>query len=308
MQGKELREAMSKQKQTLFRGAATALVTPFCDGKIDFEAFGRLIDRQISEGIDALVVVGTTGESATLTDKEKIALIAYAAARVDGRVPLIAGSGCADTAHTVRLSREATAAGADALLVVTPYYNRPSQAGLCAHFTAVADRVTLPLLLYHIPGRTGVTLTMDTYARLAEHPGIIGVKDAGTDVAATARLIREYGDRLDVYAGNDALTLPVLSVGGAGVISVLSNVMPREVRDVCRLWREGKPRLAGARAASMGALTEALFADSNPGPVKTALELLALCRAEVRLPLLAPSSALREELHALLREKHLLSE
>ena len=299
---------MSKQKQTLFRGAATALVTPFCDGRIDFEAFGRLIDRQIEQGIEALVVVGTTGESATLTEKEKIALIAYAAARVDGRVPLIAGSGCADTAHTMQLSREACAAGADALLVVTPYYNRPSQAGLYAHFCAVADHAGLPIILYHIPGRTGVTLTLDTYDRLAEHPNIIGVKDAGVDMAATARLIRSCGDRLDVYSGNDELTVPVLSVGGVGVISVLSNVMPREVHDVCRLWREGKPRLAGARAASMGALTEALFADSNPGPVKTALELLSLCRAEVRLPLLPPSEAVREELRRQLRARHMLRE
>jgi 4-hydroxy-tetrahydrodipicolinate synthase len=297
---------MSKQKQTLFRGAATALITPFREGRIDFEAFGALIDRQIEQGIDALVVVGTTGESATLTHKEKIALIAYAAARVDGRVPLIAGSGCADTAGSILLSREAASAGADALLVVTPYYNRPSQEGLYAHFCALADCVRLPMLLYHIPGRTGVTLSLSTYDRLAEHPNIVGVKDAGADVAATARLIRKCGDRLDVYAGNDDLTLPVLSVGGMGVISVLSNLMPRAVHDICRLWREGKPRLAGGKAAALGELTEALFADSNPGPVKTALELLSLCRAEVRLPLTEPDAALRARLEQLLRERHLL--
>jgi 4-hydroxy-tetrahydrodipicolinate synthase len=297
---------MSKQKKTLFRGAATALITPFSNGRIDFEALGNLIERQIKGGIGALVIAGTTGESATLTDAEKIALFAFCAERIGGRVPLIAGVGCADTAHTVTLARSACAAGADALLVVTPYYNRPSQAGLQAHFTAVADAADKPIILYSVPGRTGVTVSTDTYIALSEHPNIIGVKEASTDMGAVSALIDSCGSRLSVYAGNDDLTVPFLSLGGVGVISVLSNILPGAVADVCRLWFEGKPRLSAARAARFHCLSRALFADTNPVPVKSALSMMGLCREEFRLPLVPPSTAVRERLSACLGDLKLL--
>ena len=299
---------MSKQKKTLFRGAATALITPFCEGRVDFEALGGLIERQIKEGIGALVVAGTTGESATLSDPEKIALFAYCAERIGGRVPLIAGVGCADTAHTVTLARSACAAGADALLVVTPYYNRPSQAGLRAHFEAVADASERPILLYSVPGRTGVTISTDTYIALSEHPNILGVKEASTDMGAVSALIDACGSRFEVYAGNDDLTVPFLSLGSAGVISVLSNVVPGGVVDICRLWLEGKPRLAAARAAKYHGLLRALFADTNPVPVKTALAMMGLCREEFRLPLVPPLPATREHVRARLQELKLIGE
>ena len=289
---------MSKQKKTLFRGAATAIVTPFCDGRIDFDALGGLIERQIEGGIRGLVIAGTTGESATLTDPEKTALFAYAAERIRGRVPMIAGVGCADTAHTVRLSRAACAAGADALLVVTPYYNRPSQMGLRAHFEAVADAAEKPLIIYSVPGRTGVKVSTETYAALSEHPNIVAVKEASTDLGEIGALIEQCGDRLDVYAGNDDLTVPILALGGMGVISVLSNVTPAAVADVCRLWFDGKPRLAAAKAAKYHALTRALFADTNPVPVKAALAMQGLCREEFRLPLVPPCEAVRERVRA----------
>lgn len=297
---------MSKQKKTLFRGAATALVTPFSDGRIDFDALGTLIERQLSAGIGAILIAGTTGESATLTDPEKVALFAYAAERIHGRVPLIAGVGCADTAHTVRVARSACAAGADALLVVTPYYNRPSQAGLRAHYEAVADASDRPVIIYSVPGRTGVKVATETYDALADHPNVLAVKEAATDMGEISALIDSCGDRLDVYAGNDDLTVPMLSLGGVGVISVLSNVVPSHISDVCRLWFDGKPRLAAARYAKLRSLSRALFAETNPVPVKAALAMLGLCREEFRLPLVPPCDSVRERLRGCLEELKLL--
>ncbi len=292
---------MSKQKLSLFRGAATALVTPFIHGRLDFDALGFLIERQIDAGISALVLCGTTGESATLSDPEKIAVIAFAAERIRGRVPLIAGTGCADTAHTVSLSRAATAAGADALLVVTPYYNRPSQAGLVRHYLSVAESTDCPLILYNVPGRTGVSLSIESCMTLAEHPNIIALKEAGTDLSFVASLIAQLSDRLDIYAGNDELTVPTLALGGAGVISVVSNLAPGAVQEICRLWRESKPKLCAARAAKLSSLIRALFAESNPAPTKAALALLGLCREEIRLPLVPPNDATRAAIIAALQ-------
>jgi 4-hydroxy-tetrahydrodipicolinate synthase len=297
---------MSKQKKTLFRGVATALITPFTDARIDFDAFGALIDRQIEAGVAAPLVGGTTGESATLSDPEKVALYAYAAERIRGRIPLIAGVGCADTAHTIRMAGAACAAGADALLVVTPYYSRPSQAGLCAHYRAVADAAERPVIIYSVPGRTGVRVATETYIALAEHPNIVAVKEASSDMGDISLLIETCADRLDVYAGNDDLTVPILSLGGAGVISVLSNVLPAATVEVCRLWSEGKVRLASARYAKLRPLSRALFAETNPVPVKCALSLMGLCREEFRLPLVPPSTAVRERLSACLGDLKLL--
>lgn len=297
---------MSKQKKTLFRGAATALITPFCDGRIDFDALGKLIDRQIDGGINAIVIAGTTGECATLTDPEKIALFAYTAERIKERVPLIAGIGCADTAHTIRVAKSACAAGADALLVVTPYYNRPSQAGLRAHYEAIADVVDKPLIIYSVPGRTGVRVEIETYEALSEHPNILAVKEASTDLGEIGALIDLCGDRLDIYAGNDDLTVPILALGGMGVISVLSNIAPTPVSDICRLWFESKPRLSAAKAARYHRLTRTLFAETNPVPVKAALALLGLCREEFRLPLVPPCENVRAQVREALEELKLI--
>lgn len=297
---------MRNKKTMLFRGAATALITPFCEGRIDFDALGTLIDRQIEAGISALVIAGTTGESATLTDPEKVALFAYAVERIHGRVPMIAGVGCADTAHTVRLARSACSAGADGLLVVTPYYNRPSQAGLRAHFEAVADAAERPIILYSVPGRTGVTIRTETYAQLADHPNILAVKEASTDLGEISALIDSCGDRLGVYAGNDDLTVPILALGGIGVISVLSGIVPAGVSEICRLWFDGKVRLAAARSAKYHRLSRALFAETNPVPVKTALSMLGLCREEFRLPLVPPCEPVRDRVRACLEELKLI--
>ncbi|MBR2622438.1 MAG: 4-hydroxy-tetrahydrodipicolinate synthase [Clostridia bacterium] len=299
---------MSKQKKTLFRGAATALITPFSSGRIDFDAMGKLIERQIAAGIKALVIAGTTGESATLTDAEKIALFAFAAERIQGRVPLIAGVGCADTAHTVALSRSACAAGADALLIVTPYYNRPSQAGLRAHYETIADNSDKPIVIYSVPGRTGVTVSTDTYIALSDHPNIIAVKEASTDMGAISALIDSCGNRLDVYAGNDDLTVPICSLGGMGIISVISNIVPAAVADICRLWFDGKPRLAAARSAKYHCLSRALFADTNPVPVKAALAMMGLCREEFRLPLVSPCDEVRERIRLCMKDLKLIAE
>lgn len=297
---------MSKQKNTLFRGASTALITPFCQGRIDFDAIGALIERQLNAGIGAIVIAGTTGESATLTDPEKIALFAYAAERIHGRVPLIAGVGCADTAHTVTVARSACAAGADALLVVTPYYNRPSQSGLRAHYEAVAEASAKPIIVYSVPGRTGVRISSDTYDALADHPNIVAVKEADTDLGAISTLIDRCGDRLDIYAGNDDLTVPILALGGMGVISVLSNIVPAAVFEVCRLWFDGKVRLAAAKSAKYHTLCSTLFAETNPVPVKTALAMLGLCREEFRLPLTPPCDSVRGRVRDCLSELKLI--
>lgn len=297
---------MKKQKTPLFRGAATALITPFCEGRIDFEALGHLIERQIEGGIDALVLAGTTGESATLTDAEKMALFAFAAERIGGRVPLIAGTGCADTSHTITLCRSAAVAGADAFLIVTPYYNKPSQNGLRAHFEKIADASDKPIIIYSVPGRTGVTVATNTYVALSQHPNIVAVKEANNDIGAITALVDSCGEQMDVYAGNDDMTVPLLTLGGSGVISVLSNIVPSAVHDITRLWWEGKPRLSSAKSAKYRSLCRALFADTNPVPVKTALSMMGLCREDVRLPLVPPSEQVRNRLKTCLEELKLI--
>ena len=272
-------------KKPLFRGAATALVTPFRDGSPDFEALGRLIERQIEAGIDALVVTGTTGEAATLSDRERRDVLRFSAATVKGRVPLIAGTGSPSTHTAVRLSCEAAAAGADGLLVVTPYYNKPTPPGLVAHYREIARAAEKPVLVYHVPSRTGTHLSPEDYAALAAIPGIAGIKEAGAPTADVARTLSLLSRRIPLYAGNDAETLSHMAMGAEGVVSVVSNLFPREVAELCRLldgrkWEEG--RRLFFRLLPFATL---LFSESNPIPVKAALSLMGLCSAEVRLPL-----------------------
>lgn len=292
---------MSKQKRTLFRGAATALLTPFCDGKIDYNAYGTLIEYQIDQGIDALVIAGTTGEAPTLADGEHMDLLRFAVQKAGGRVPVIAGTGSNCTAHAVKMSKFAEEVGCDGLLAVTPYYNKATERGLIAHYQTIADSTQLPLLLYNVPSRTGVGLTMPVYRALAEHERIVGVKDARGDLAVDAEILAELGDRFDLYSGNDDITLPLLAIGGSGVISVASNIIPREIHEICTLFDEGKLGEAREKFLATLPLCRTLFREVNPIPIKAAAAMLGLCREEYRLPLCAPTDATREHLQTLLK-------
>ncbi|MDE6596453.1 MAG: 4-hydroxy-tetrahydrodipicolinate synthase [Oscillospiraceae bacterium] len=274
-------------KNTVFTGAGVAIITPMnADGSINYEEFGRIIDFQIDNGTDAIVVCGTTGESATMTDEEHVECIRYCVDRVNKRVPVIAGTGSNDTKYAVDLSVEAEKLGADALLVVTPYYNKTSQRGLIAHFTAIADSVNIPIILYNVPSRTGVNITLDTYDVLANHKNIAAVKEASGNISAIAKIIEKCGDRLDVYSGNDDQIVPIMSLGGKGVISVLSNVCPKEAHDIAQLCLDNNVAEAAKLQIKYLELCNDLFIDVNPIPVKEAMNLIGFKAGECRLPLL----------------------
>lgn len=277
-------------KRPVFTGACTALITPMSGGKIDYKSFDRLIEDQIASGISAVVVAGTTGESAVLSYREHRNLIRHAALRINGRIPLIAGAGSNDTEKAVRITKYACASGADAILSVTPYYNKTNQNGLTAHFEAVACASEKPVIVYNVPGRTNVNILPETYRRLAEIDGICGIKEASTnlsDAALTAAICPE----LALYCGNDDLLFPMLSVGACGVISVMSNIFPAVSVKICRLYAEGNH--AGARTLYRQTLSFArlLFCDVNPIPIKFVMAHAGLCSPEIRLPLLAPSAS-----------------
>ena len=284
--------------ERLFTGCGTALITPFSDGEIDFEAFGRLIDRQLAAGTDALIVCGTTGEPATLTQDEKDALLAFALRRAAGRLPVIAGTGTNCTKTSVGQAVRAEKLGADALLVVTPYYNKATQQGLIAHYTAIADAVRLPVILYNVPSRTGVNLLPETAAQLSEQENIMGIKEASGDLSQFAELSRLCGGRLALYAGNDDQALPMLSLGAQGVISAAANAAPEEMHRLTEAWLAGDIRASCEAQLSLLPLIRLLFSEVNPIPVKAALELLGLCRAELRLPLTRLSEEKWEPLRA----------
>ena len=273
------------KKHTVFRGAATALITPLTEKGVDYEAFGRLIDWQIQQGIDALVIAGTTGEGATLTYQELEECIRYAVERAAGRVPIIAGSGSNDTNRAVTLSKFSCRAGADALLVVTPYYNKATQKGLIRMYETIADAATKPLILYNVPSRTGVNIEPATYRALSEHPGIAGVKEANGNLSKIVETFALAGDRLDIYSGNDDQAVPILAMGGEGVISVLSNVLPRQTSLMCRKFFEGDLRGSMAMQKKSLPLINALFSEVNPIPVKAAMARLGWGENFLRLPL-----------------------
>ena len=280
----------------LFTGCATALITPFRGGEIDKDAFIRLLQRQIEGGVDALVVAGTTGESPTLTDAEKEWLFTASVKEVatSGRkIPVIAGTGSNNTRRAVELSRMAEDCGCDGLLVVTPYYNKASEEGLIRHYEAITKATSLPVIPYHVPSRTGCKMSHAACKKLAALPHIVGLKDATGDLSFTARVASLCGGALPLYSGNDDLTLPVLSLGGLGVISVVSNLCPEAMTSLCRLWREGRTVEATALQLSLLPLCDALFCEVNPIPVKAAMEMLGLCTAEVRLPLAAADEGVR---------------
>ncbi len=276
---------MKTKSNPIFTGACTALVTPFRDGKIDYFSLKKLIEFQITGGIDSLLVCGTTGESATLSENEKRELIVFTVREVAGRVPVIAGTGSNDTQRAVALSEFASDLGVDAVLVVTPYYNKASRDGLIKHFCTIADSIDIPLILYNVPSRTGINIPLEVYERLAEHENIVAVKEASSSIGDFAKLSQKCGDKLTLYSGNDDLILPTLSLGGSGVISVLSNILPKETHEICKLYFEGKANEATTLQLKLLPLINAIFSEVNPIPIKTLLAYQKMCHEEFRLPL-----------------------
>ena len=271
--------------KTIFQGAATALVTPLTPNGVDYDALGRLIDWQIDSGIDALVICGTTGESSTLGDQEHVDVLRYSYERAAGRVPMIAGTGSNDTAYAIWLTKEAAKIGYEAALVVTPYYNKATQKGLIAHFTAIADACGIPLVLYNVPSRTGVNIEPATYKALADHPNIWAIKEASGNISKIVETAALVGDKLDIYSGNDDQIVPIIACGGKGVISVLSNPLPGETSRMCHLALDGDMDGAMELQNKYLALTNALFCEVNPIPVKAAMAAMGYCENYLRLPL-----------------------
>lgn len=293
-------------KKPIFRGAGVAIVTPFTETGVNYPELGRIIEDQIAGGTDAVIITGTTGESSTTTDEEHKEAIRYTVERVKGRIPVIAGTGSNDTAYAVQLSQYAERAGADALLLVTPYYNKCTQNGLIAHYTKIADSVGIPSILYNVPSRTGVNIKTETYAALAKHPRIAGVKEASGDLSAILRLRAAAGDELALYSGNDDQIVPILSLGGQGVISVLSNVAPRVVHDICQNYFDGNTAEAARLQIAYTDLIDALFSEVNPIPVKTAMRRLGYDAGPLRMPLSEMTPEHAAQLDAALRAHGLI--
>ena len=294
-------------KQAIFTGSGVALVTPFTSGGVDYHALEKLLDFQLDHGTDAVIVCGTTGEAATMSYAERMAVIEAVVRRVDGRVPVIAGSGANCTETAIALSRDAVSAGADGLLVVTPFYNKATQRGLVRHYTAVADAAEKPVILYNVPSRTGVKCTAETYAALAQHPNILGVKEAGGDLALIQKTRELCPEDFYIWSGNDDETAPIMLLGGKGVISVAANVAPDRMHDLTRACLEGDFVSAGRMQLELRALCEALFWEVNPIPVKTALALMGMCEEVFRLPLCEMEPENRERLAAVLQRYGLVS-
>jgi len=298
---KTIERGFFKMKKQIFKGAATALITPMKDGKIDFDKYALLIEDQIKNSIDALVVCGTTGESATLNDTEHRELIEYTVKQVNKRVPVIAGTGSNDTNYAIGLSTHACEMGVDGLLLVTPYYNKTTQRGIVKHFNAIADRVTVPMIVYNVPSRTGLNILPETYKELSYHENIVAAKEANGNISAVAETIHLCGDNLAVISGDDDQTVPIMALGGTGVISVLSNLLPYETHMICKYMLDGDVASAAREQLKYIPLIKALFCETNPIPAKAAMEALGFCTGELRLPLAEISDANREKLFAEMR-------
>ena len=269
----------------IFKGTATALITPFTRDGVDFESLDRILDDQLAGGVDAVVVLGTTGEPATMTMAEKRAVIEFAVKKLKGKLPVIVGTGANSTAAAVEMSVTAESLGADALLLVTPYYNKATQKGLIAHFTAVADAVHIPIICYNVPGRTGVNMLPATFAELAEHPKIAAIKEASGNMEQIEEAIRLAGDKAVVYSGDDGITVPVMAMGGMGVISVVSNAAPRFTSEMTSAFLSGDLKKAAKMQLEMLPFVRAMFSEVNPIPVKKAMQFRGLCNGILRLPL-----------------------
>ena len=294
-------------KNTVFTGAGVAIVTPMNpDMSINYNKLGELIDWQIDNGADAIIICGTTGESTTMTDDEHIDCIKFAVKRTNKRVPVVAGTGSNDTAYAVMMSQEADKAGADALLVVTPYYNKTSQRGLIKHFETIADSVSIPTILYNVPGRTGMTIAVDTYKKLSQHPNIVATKEASGDLSHIADVIAACGDDLDVYSGVDEQIVPILSLGGKGTISVLANCMPTQTHDMCQLYFDGKVDESRKLQLELMDFINSLFMDVNPIPVKEALNIMGKDVGECHMPLLRMTDAQIEKLQEQMKKIDLI--
>ena len=290
------------EKKHIFSGAATALITPFNEDGIDYESFGRLIDFQIDSGIDALVVCGTTGEASTLTDDEHRDAITFCVKKAAHRVPVIAGTGSNDTSYALDLVRCANRSGADAVLAVTPYYNKATQKGLIQMYTQIADTSDVPVILYNVPSRTGVNIEPKTYASLAEHPNIVGFKEANGNISKIVETMSYVHGKMDMYCGNDDQIVPLMSLGGCGVISVLSNLLPAETKQICDEFFKGNVKESSLLQYKYHSLIDALFSEVNPIPVKAAMNEMGYCKDILRLPLTNMDEEKRKVLVSIMKE------
>lgn len=290
----------------VFKGVATALITPLNSNGIDFDSFGRVIDWQVEQKINALVIAGTTGEGSTLDDAEHKAAVKFSVERVAGRCPIIAATGSNDTNYAIQLTKYSCDVGADAMLVVTPYYNKATQKGLAEMYRKIADASTKPVILYNVPSRTGINIEPETYAALASHEMISGIKEANSNISKIVQTAQLVGDNLVMYSGNDDQIVPILSMGGLGVISVLSNIMPQKTMEICERFFNGDVKGAAALQCELLPLINALFCEVNPIPVKAAMSLMGWCENYVRLPLTPMEPAHFEHLKALMKEQGLI--
>ena len=284
-------------KTPIFEGMASAIITPLNEKGIDFELFAKLVEWQIAEGIDGIVVCGTTGEGSTLNDEEHKAAIEFMVKQVAGRVPVIAGTGSNDTDYAIELTKHACQIGVDGVLTVTPYYNKATQKGLIKSFTAIADASTVPVILYNVPSRTGVNIAPKTVLELSKHPNINAIKEASGDISKIAEIAHLCGDNINIYSGKDDLVVPIMSLGGKGCISVLSNLLPKEASEMCRLFREGDVKTAAEMQLKYIPLINALFSEVNPIPVKAAMAKMGFCEDYLRLPLTPMEDTTRENLY-----------
>ena len=289
-------------KKTIFTGAGTALVTPLNEKGVDYEAFGKLINWQIEKGIDALIICGTTGEGSTLSDEEHKEVLRFALETAAGRVKMVAGTGSNDTAYAIKLGQHACQLGYDALLVITPYYNKATQNGLVKHFTAIADAVTKPIIIYNVPSRTGVNVEPATYLKLADHENIVAIKEANGNLSKIVETLSLVGDKLDIYSGNDDQNVPIIAIGGKGAISVLSNPLPAETSRMCHLALEGKVQEAMELQKKYLPLANNLFCEVNPIPVKAVMAEMGFCENYLRLPMTPLEDCHREKLMSCLKD------
>ena len=297
---------MEVKNLTLFKGAATALITPFKDGKIDYVSMGKLVEWQISQGIDALVVCGTTGEASTLSKKEKMDLIKFVVDLTDGRTPVIAGTGGNCTDSTLELTKEVETLGVDGLLIITPYYNKCTEHGLISHFEKIANAVSTPIIMYSVPSRTGVNMSSDAVDILKEHSNIVGIKEASGNISQICKTAMHINDNFNLYSGNDDQTIPILSLGGVGCISTVSNIIPARYSLMINDFLDGKVTDAGLEQVALKPLIDVIFSEVNPIPIKAALNMMGKCELEYRLPLCPPSSKTQFALYDELRNYGIL--
>ena len=293
-------------KETIFRGCGTAIATPFTEDGVNFEEFGKLLEDQIEAGVDAIIVCGTTGESATMSEKEKKETIKFAIDKIAKRTKVVIGTGSNNTKSAIEMSKYAEESGADALLVVTPYYNKTTQKGLVAHFKAIAESVSLPIIMYSVASRTGVNITPETCLELSKVDNIVAIKEASGNISQVAKIAALCGDNLDIYSGNDDQIIPVLSLGGKGVISVLSNVMPKYTHDMTYKYFNGEVEEATKMQLDVIDLIDALFSEVNPIPVKYALNLMGYNFGKPRMPLIELSDSNKEKMKEIMKKHNLI--